>query len=183
MPIRKVVLIQPRRDGRFWGRGTSQPYTLMRLASLVPAAIPVEIWDEDLGELPIHSLGRGDLVGISAKTPLIDRAKMLTKCIQKQGTTVVLGGTHTTLVPDEVEAWADIAVVAEAHPKRPQLIRDFEQGSLQTRYADEEWTPLDSGVALARDWVLEQVKEYINYCTPYLEIARGCPRNCPAGKG
>jgi hypothetical protein len=67
MPIRRVILVQPRRDGRFLGRGTSQPYTLMRLASLVPAEIPVEIWDEDVMALPIHSLGTQDLVGISSR--------------------------------------------------------------------------------------------------------------------
>ena len=72
MPIRKIVLIQPRRDGRFMGRGISEPYTLMRLASLVDPQIPVEIWDGDLMELPIHQLGPQDLVGISSKT-VIDR--------------------------------------------------------------------------------------------------------------
>ncbi|HSR30737.1 MAG TPA: hypothetical protein VLY63_09255 [Anaerolineae bacterium] len=84
IPVRRVVLVQPRRDGCFWGRGTSQPNTLMHLASLVPAAIPVEIWDEDLGELPIPSQGHGELVGISARTMLIDRAKMLTKRIRNR---------------------------------------------------------------------------------------------------
>lgn len=73
--------------------------------------------------------------------------------------------------------------MAEIYPTGPQLIRNFEQETLQTHFVDEEWAPLDSGVAVPRDRVLEQVKEYINYCTPYLEIARGCPRNCPAGKG
>ena len=113
MPIRRVILVQPRRDGRFLGRGTSQPYTLMRLASLVPAEMPVEIWDEDLMELPIHTLGKQDLVGISSKTLLIDRAKMLARRMQAQGATVVVGGAHATLVPDEVERWADAIAVGE----------------------------------------------------------------------
>jgi radical SAM superfamily enzyme YgiQ (UPF0313 family) len=178
MPIRKVVLIQPRRDGRFLGKGTSQPYTLMRLASLVPDEIPVEIWDEDLVELPINFLTPHDLVGISAKTLLIDRAKMLTRCIQQQGATVVLGGTHTTLVPDEVEGWADVVAVGEAYRTWPQIIHDFADGTLETRYVDEEWAPLDSGVAVLTDRVLQQVNEHKSYWTPYLEITRGCPRSC-----
>jgi radical SAM superfamily enzyme YgiQ (UPF0313 family) len=178
MSIRRVVLIQPRRDGRFLGRGTSQPYTLMRLASLVPAEIPVEIWDEDLRELAIESLDPQDLVGISAKTLLIDRAEMLTRRIQRQGAKVVLGGTHTTLVPDEVEAWADAISVGEAYRTWPQIIRDFDQGTLQSRYSDEEWAPLDSGVAVLQDRILAQVQEHRNYWTPYLEITRGCPRSC-----
>ncbi|MFZ2488526.1 MAG: radical SAM protein [Anaerolineae bacterium] len=178
MAIRKVVLIQPRRDGRYLGRGTSEPYTLMRLASLVPQEIPVEIWDEDLMDLPIQTLGKQDLVGISAKTLLIDRAKLITQAIQRQGTTVVVGGTHTTLVPDEVEQWADSIAVGEAYTTWPQIIQDFDRGALRKAYVDESWAPLDSGVAMLQDRVLRQVNEHKNYWTPYLEITRGCPRNC-----
>ena len=178
MPIRKTVLIQPRRDGRFMGRGISEPYTLMRLASLVDPQIPVEIWDGDLMELPIHQLGPQDLVGISSKTVLIDRTKALTAEIQKQGATVVVGGTHVTLLPDEVEPWADVIVVGEGYRTWPEIIRDFDSGTLRKRYVDEEWAPLDSGVAVLQDRVLQQVDEHRNYWTPYLEITRGCPRSC-----
>jgi len=178
MPIRKVVLIQPGRDGRVYGRATSEPYTLMRLASLVPADIPVEIWDEDLMRLPIETLGQGDLVGITAKTLMVDRAKRIARAVQRQGATAVMGGTHTTLVPDEVEGWADAIAVGEGYRTWPQIIGDFERGVLQKRYTDEEWMPLDSGVAVLQDRVLRQVDEHRNYWTPYLEITRGCPRSC-----
>ncbi len=178
MPIRRAILIQPRRDGRFLGRGISQPYTLMRLASLVPLEIPVEIWDEDLTTLPIETLGPQDLVGISAKTLLIDRAKLLARRIQRQGATVVVGGTHATLVPDEVAAWADVIAVGEGYRTWPQIIRDFDNGTLQQRYTDEAWAPLDSGIAVLQDRVLRQVNEHRSYWTPYLEITRGCPRSC-----
>jgi radical SAM superfamily enzyme YgiQ (UPF0313 family) len=150
----------------------------MRLASLVPPEVPVEIWDEDLRALAIETLGPQDLVGISAKTLLIDRAKLLTRRMQRQGTTVVIGGTHATLVPDEVAEWADVIAVGEGYRTWPQIIRDFDNGTLRRRYVDEEWAPLDSGIAMLQDRVLQQVNEHRNYWTPYLEITRGCPRNC-----
>ena len=178
MPIRKIVLIQPGRDGRVFGRATSEPYTLMRLASLVPQDIPVEIWDEDLMRLPVETLGTQDLVGISAKTLMIDRARGIAEAIQHRGAAVVMGGTHTTLVPEEVEGWADAIAVGEAYHTWPQIIRDFDRGTLRKRYMDEEWAPLDSGVAVLQDRVLRQVDEHRNYWTPYLEITRGCPRSC-----
>ncbi len=178
MPIRKAILVQPRRDGRFLGKGTSEPYTLMRLASLVPPEIPVEIWDEDIMDLPIDTLSKQDLVGISAKTLLIDRAKNLAGRIRRQGAAVVIGGAHVTLVPEEGETWADAVAVGEGYRTWPQIIRDFDRGALQKRYVDEEWAPLDSSVATLQQRVLTQVDEHRHYWTPYLEITRGCPRNC-----
>ncbi len=39
--MRRVVLIKPKRDGRVFGKAPASPYTLMRLASLVPEEIPL----------------------------------------------------------------------------------------------------------------------------------------------
>jgi hypothetical protein len=58
--MRRIVLIQPKRDGRVFGKSPGSPYTLMRLASLVPAEIPVEIWDENVRDLPMDTLREGD---------------------------------------------------------------------------------------------------------------------------
>ena len=75
--MRRVVLIHPRREGRILGKAPGSPYTLMRLASLVPAEIAVEIWDENLRDLPLDTLGEGDLVGIISKTLTISRAESI----------------------------------------------------------------------------------------------------------
>jgi radical SAM superfamily enzyme YgiQ (UPF0313 family) len=150
----------------------------MRLASLVPDDIPVEIWDEDLMRLPLETLNAQDLVGISANTLLIDRAKAIAGAAQARGATVAIGGTHATLAPDEVAGWADVVAVGEGYRTWPQIISDFDRQSLQPRYSDEEWADLGSGVAELQERVLRQVNEHRNYLTPYLEITRGCPRNC-----
>ena len=54
MNIDKVVLVYPKRDGRILGKAQGSPYTLMRLASLVPDHLPVEIWDEDLAPIQVQ---------------------------------------------------------------------------------------------------------------------------------
>ncbi len=177
MDIDKVVLIYPERDGRIWGKAQGSPYTLMRLASLVPDEIPVEIWDEDLGALPLHRLGPRDLVGITSKTLSIDHAKEIAMEIRKRGSTIAVGGTHATLVPEEVRQWADITVVGEAYHTWPQIIRDVANQMAQNLYVDESWSSLD-GVARLTDRVLTMVDEHRHYWTPYMEITRGCPRDC-----
>ncbi len=67
MEIRKVILIHPGREGRIFGKAPAAPYTLMRLASLVPDDIDVEIWDENWEYLDdkIAALNKHDLVGLA----------------------------------------------------------------------------------------------------------------------
>ncbi len=177
MSLRKVFLIQPGRDGTFLGKATMAPYTLMRLASLVPNEIEVEIIDEDLRLVPFDAMGPNDLVGITAKTLQVERARWISKRAQKRGATVVIGGTHPTLAPDEVETWADSIAVGEAYRTWPEMIADFDQGRLRPRYVDEEWANLDDLKPIT-DRVLDQVDENKHYWTPYMEITRGCPRSC-----
>ncbi|MCA9870719.1 MAG: hypothetical protein KC487_10135, partial [Anaerolineae bacterium] len=126
MAIRKVYLVQPGRDGKFLHKATMAPYTLMRLASLVPDSVDVEIIDEDVRPVPFDTLGPGDLVGITAKTLQIERARWITERAQARGATVVIGGTHATLSPDEVSQWADSIAVGEAYRTWPQMISDFD---------------------------------------------------------
>ena len=75
MEIRKIVLIQPGREGRIFGKAPAASYTLMRLASLVPADIEVELWHHDWEpvEKKLRTLGKHDLVGITAKTLEIEQ--------------------------------------------------------------------------------------------------------------
>ena len=177
MNIDKVVLIYPQRDGRILGKAQGSPYTLMRLASLVPGDVEVEIWDEDLAPLPIGRLTEHSLVGITSKTLSIDRAKEIAGEIRKRGSTIAVGGTHATLSPDEVMQWADITVVGEAYHTWPQIIHDLANDQTKNLYVDESWASL-KGVAPLSERVIRMVDEKRDYWTPYLEITRGCPRNC-----
>lgn len=180
MEIRKIVLIQPGRDGRIFGRAPAIPYTLMRLASLVPDDIDVEIWDENWEPLEkkLRTLGKHDLVGLTAKTLAIEDAERFAEIAHQAGVqAVVVGGNHATLMPEDVERWADVIVVGEAYRTWPQIIKDFQNDTLQRSYVDTEWADL-TGVAPLTDRVINMVDEGHRYWTPLLEITRGCPRNC-----
>lgn len=178
--MRRVVLIQPRRDGRVLGKAPGSPYTLMRLASLVPNEIPVEIWDENVRDLPLDTLRDGDLVGITSMTVTIERAEQIARRTMKQGAGVVLGGVHATLMRDHSKTFAHSVMVGEGYFTWQQVIRDFAAEGikgLQPFYEDETWADL-TGLAAISDRVIQMVDEHNNYWTPYLEITRGCPRNC-----
>lgn len=178
--MRRIVLIRPKRDGRIFGKAPGSPYTLMRLASLVPDEIPVEIWDENLYELPLDTLAEGDLVGITSMTVTIDRAEMIARRAMKQGAGVVVGGVHSTLMPDHTSTFAHSVMVGEGYFTWQRLIQDYAADGIkgmQPRYEDETWADL-TGIATISDRVINMVDEHNNYWTPYLEITRGCPRNC-----
>ena len=178
--MRRVVLIQPRRDGRVFGKSPGSPYTLMRLASLVPDEIPVEIWDENVRDLPLDTLREGDLVGVTSMTVTIEGAERITRRAMQQGAGVVLGGVHATLMPEHSATFAHSVMVGEGYFTWQELIQDFAAAGIKgmkPRYDDENWADL-TGLATISDRVIKMVDEANNYWTPYLEITRGCPRNC-----
>lgn len=178
--MRRIVLIRPKRDGRIFGKAPGSPYTLMRLASLVPDEIPVEIWDENLYDLPLETIKEGDLVGITAMTVTIEGAEKIARTSMKQGAGVVLGGVHATLMPEHSSTFAHSVMVGEGYFTWQQLIQDFAAEGikgLKPVYKDETWADL-TGIATISDRVINMVDEKNDYWTPYLEITRGCPRNC-----
>jgi radical SAM superfamily enzyme YgiQ (UPF0313 family) len=175
--MEKVVLVYPKRDGKILGKAPGSPYTLMRLASLVPDSIPVEVWDENVRDLQFSSLRPGDIVGITSMTLTIDRAKAIAERVKQQGATVVVGGTHATLSPQDVGSWADVVNVGEAYRTWPMIIEDHLGAGAKPLYHDEEWADLD-GLKPIPDRVISIMRENDRYWTPYLEITRGCPRNC-----
>ncbi len=177
MNIDKVALVYPKRDGRILGKAQGSPYTLMRLASLVPDELPVEIWDEDLAPIPFHKITKNTLMGITSKTLSIERAQEISDEAKRRGARVAVGGTHATLAPEEVSQWADITVVGEAYFTWKKIIEDVKNDCAEKMYVDESWANLE-GVARLTNRVLKMVDEKRDYWTPYMEITRGCPRNC-----
>lgn len=177
MQIERIALVQPRHQGMIWGKAAGSPYTLMRLASMVPNDVPIEIWDENLGPLDYNRMNENTLVGISSMTLTIDGAREIADRAHARGSKVVVGGVHATLVPEDVAAWSDSVVVGEAYHTWQRIVSDFEAGNLQDRYVDETWESLDH-LAPITDRVIQLADEHRNYWTPSLEITRGCPRNC-----
>ncbi|MCC6165766.1 MAG: radical SAM protein [Caldilineaceae bacterium] len=152
----------------------------MRLASLVPDETPVEVWDENVRDLPMDTVREGDLVGISAMTVDIDRAEVIARRSMAQGAGVVVGGVHSTLLPEHVQTFAHSTMVGEGYFTWQELLRDFAAEGIKGMkpvYRDEEWANLE-GIATITDRVIQMMDENNNYWTPYLEITRGCPRNC-----
>lgn len=150
------------------------PLTLTTLAALLPDEVPVEVAIQDEGVEPLDLDFSADLVGISAITGTALRAYDLADQLRDRGHTVVLGGVHPTLMPDEAAQHADAVVTGYAETSWPQLIRDHDRGKLATRYR----LPVDRnlrGQPLARRDLLKKSR----YATiNSIEATRGCPHQC-----
>ena len=120
------------------------------------------------------------MVGISAMTTDVERAEVIAHQAMKNGAGVVVGGVHATLLPEHVQTFAHSTMIGEGYFTWQKLIQDYAAEGIkgmQPIYRDEEWAEL-GGIATITDRVIQMVDEHKHYWTPYLEITRGCPRNC-----
>jgi radical SAM superfamily enzyme YgiQ (UPF0313 family) len=177
----RILLVNPhdatyRHDKSAFKRNvTYYALTLPTLAALVPEELDAEVRMVDEGIEPLTGLEEADLVGITAITPSAPRAYEIAAKARRLGKTVVLGGPHPTLMPDEAAAHADAVVVGFAEESWPRLLRQFAAtGRVEARYAQNGRLPLE-GLPLARRDLLQRHR-YLGI--PVLQASRGCPNRC-----
>jgi radical SAM superfamily enzyme YgiQ (UPF0313 family) len=150
------------------------PLTLTTLAALVPDEIDAEMTIQDEGVQPLNLDFPPSLVGITAITGTSLRAYDIADRLRAKGHTVVLGGVHPTLLPDEAQPHADAVVAGYAESTWPQLIRDYQAGKLQRRYFAQPDRQLRNVPIARRDLLLKKRYATINS----IEATRGCPHKC-----
>ena len=172
----RIALISPKgplyrnRGGIFRKSLRYMPLTLPTLASLVPADLDAEVICIDEGIEDVDREMDVDLVGLTVITGTATRAYELSRQFRERGTTVVLGGPHVTLVPDDAQAHADSIVVGYAEDEWPRLLRDHVAGNLQPRYTQSPELDL-SGRPLPKRSVLPE-RRYLT--ADVFEATRAC---------
>ncbi len=150
------------------------PLTLTTLAALVPEELHADITIQDEGVQPLDLDFDADLIGITAITGTSLRAYRIADELRAKGHTVVLGGVHPTLLPEEAALHADALVLGYAEMTWPQLLRDFARSELKPRYFHPTGRSL-AGVPIARRDLLKKER----YSTiNSIEATRGCPHRC-----
>lgn len=147
---------------------------LLTLAGMTPTDIEVEYIE--VADLDPSAPLRGgfDAVAISSFTAMIKDAYALADRYRAAGVTVILGGLHVTLVPDEAALHADAIVVGEAEPVWPEVIRDLRAGRVKPRYQAPPGA-FDLSLAPMPRFDLLDLSRY-NRLT--VQTQRGCPFNC-----
>ncbi len=153
---------------------TYAPTTLLQLKALVPPKLDAEVQLVDLMASPPPETLDADLIGISTITCGAPGAYDIAARAREKGITVVLGGSHPTLMPDEARRHADAVVVGNAEKSWPRLLRDFKNNQLKKMYRDSE-PPFSHPLPGLERGILTR-KHYL--FTNTLEATRGCPNGC-----
>jgi len=173
MPVKKkLLLVNPfsrhKKKDLHDVHAMSPPLALGIIAALTPSNWEVEILDENFEDFNYR---RADLIGITAVTASVNKAYEIAGIYRKKGITTVIGGIHASMMPDEAQEYVDVVVTGEAESVWSQLIQDFEQGEVKSRY-DGKLLPMDKAPMPRRDLF------HPDYSYANIQTTRGCPMQC-----
>ncbi|MGA2479696.1 MAG: radical SAM protein [Spirochaetia bacterium] len=171
----KILLLAPSKGDRAKKARASVRFpqvSLLYVAALTPPEHQVTVIEEESQPWDINA--PWDLVGITCMTATAPRAYQLADNLRRRGVTVVLGGVHPSVLPEEAKLHCDAVVVGEAEPVWARLIADAQAGRLQAYYrSGTEWK-LDDYPLPAR--AAGHVTSVMGV-TPVV-TSRGCPYAC-----
>ena len=176
----RILLIMP--DGRihklkagpFHRSFREAPLTLTTLAALAPPELNAEfvLVDKSVGQqVPYQSYF--DLVGISLLTGTANEGYEIADKFRANGTPVVLGGIHVTLMPEEAARHADTIVTGFAEQTWPQLLNDFTKGCMKNIYSSFE-----ADISNMPPPRRELQKSFAYMLPNTIFITRGCRNSC-----
>lgn len=169
----KITFILPaigKKPGeKYIGTWKMEPLTIAALKSITPSDIETEFYDDRI-EL-IDYCTQTDLVVISVETYTAKRAYFISEQFRNRNIRVVMGGYHTTLMPEEVLEHADSILIGNAESVWQRLIEDFKNNCLKKQY---KGCTKYSG--LLPDRSIYGNKKYLPISL--VETGRGCPFKC-----
>jgi radical SAM superfamily enzyme YgiQ (UPF0313 family) len=145
------------------------------LAVLSPTDAQISFTDELLNPINLEKdLKEVDLVGITVLSKTALRAYKIADAYRKKGIPVVLGGIHSSALPEEAKKHADSVVIGEAEEVWPHLIEDARMRNLKPFYQQEGYTEL-SKIPIPRRNILPR-RGYLPL--DVVQVTRGCPFRC-----
>ncbi len=168
-----VHLVNPS-DNAF-GTAVITPRWLFVLAAATPSEVgdPILV-DESLEQIDPSTIHPGDIVGISVHTGNALRGYRVGKMARERGATVIYGGIHATLFPDEVleNGQGHAVVKGDGDIAWGRAVRDCLAGNLQRVY---EGGRIEGSEFLAARWDLMNPAKYM---WASVQTIRGCPKHC-----
>jgi len=179
MRTRIIHLINPKTVS-----ATTRPLYMNRalyspLAGLlaVAASTPRDQYEVVLTDENIETIDfdlKADLVGISAMTSYVNRGYEIAGQFRAKGVPVVMGGVHSSFLPQEALKHCDAVVIGEVELVIDKLLDDLKQGSMRGTYKSDTLHPM-VGMPMPRYDLLKK-NRYVN--RTYVQTSRGCHQGC-----
>src|SRR5438132_7719601 len=169
----RVFIVNP--SDLSFGLAVITPRWLFVLAGATPPqyGTPI-IADETLEPFDVGRLQPGDVVGIGIHTSNALRGYTIGRAARAAGATVVFGGIHSTLFPDEVRenGHAHAVVRGDGDIAWGRALGDIVAGNLQPVY---EGGKLPGDQFVPARWDLLPTGRYM---WASVQTVRGCPKHC-----
>lgn len=176
----KITMIKPNigllrlkngKDVPFNDKGRMEPLQLGVLAGLTPDRHEIKLVDDRINAVDYDK--STDLVAITVEIYMAKRAYEIATEYRKRGVTVVLGGIHASLMPEEACQYADSVIIGDAEAVWEQVLDDVENNQLKSEYHSFPSTPHPG--KFARRSIYEG-NTYLPLTL--LQYGRGCPYSC-----
>lgn len=144
---------------------------LLIIAALTPEKHTIKFIDENIEEIDFDE--KFDIVGLTGMTQQATRMYELADTFRKKGITVVIGGIHATVMPEEAKQYCDSVFVGEAEESWPEFLSDFESGKISAFYKYDKTVELKRSPMPAYELI-----QHSKYKVIWIQTSRGCPHDC-----
>ncbi len=169
----KVILINPAISTL--GYSFFTPRWLYVIAQGTPVDLvgdPI-IVDETIERFDPNIINPGDIVGVGISTGNCTAGYRVLRMAKQRGATVIMGGVHPTIFPDEpIEMGADAVVTGNGDVVWKRVVKDALDHQLQKQYTGGR---IPGDALLKARWDLLDPEKYM---FPTVQTVAGCPENC-----
>lgn len=149
------------------------PLGLLTIVNLLRKEHRVALENENVQEIVYDD--KPDIVGISVTVDTLPRAVAIAERFRDKGSIVAAGGIHITTAAWTVPPGSfDVLCIGAAEGTWPELVRDYENGTLKSVYRCSEKLRGEDIVPPAYDFVDKDIYLYCNV----VHTSRGCPFRC-----
>lgn len=143
------------------------------MASLSKKDHNVKLYDENIEDIDYDD--NADLIAISFFTPQANFAYQIAQKFRKEGKTVIGGGMHPSLMPEEALQYFDSICIGEVESVWHDMLEDFQKGDLQRTY-ERKLNDLDKMPVPDRSLFLNKNK--YDWGATLIQTMRGCSFFC-----